>query len=171
MSTDNESKGSDRRDALECMIWAGTGVIWTLSGGVPKSSQLLGIGAALSGARVSAPNGANLCRSDVMTLGKIEFGILIFPSLAATGATLARDISKHLTNPKHLANSRQVANVKGDKVPPNGAAASVVLHHVGPQAPIVMGRSVSLHYKTKLHHVNVKPFESNENSTSADSSQ
>jgi hypothetical protein len=25
------------------MIWAGTGVIWTLSGGVPNSSQLLGI--------------------------------------------------------------------------------------------------------------------------------
>jgi hypothetical protein len=106
-----------------------------------------------------------------MTLGKIEFGILIFSSLAATGASLAGDISKHLTNPKNLANSRQVANVKGDKVPPNGAAASVVLHHVGPQAPIVMGRSVSLHDKTKLHHVNVKPFESNENSTSADSSQ
>jgi hypothetical protein len=33
----------DRRGVLECMIWAGTGVIWTLSGGVPKSSQLLGI--------------------------------------------------------------------------------------------------------------------------------
>jgi len=48
MSTDNESKGSDRRDALKCMISAVTGVIWTLSGGVPKSSQLLGIGAALS---------------------------------------------------------------------------------------------------------------------------
>jgi hypothetical protein len=55
-----ESKGIDRRDALKCMIWAGTGVIWTLSGGGPKSSQLLGIGAALSGVRVSAPNGANL---------------------------------------------------------------------------------------------------------------
>jgi hypothetical protein len=36
-----------------------------------------------------------------MTLGKIEFGILIFPSLATTEATLARDISKHLTNPKN----------------------------------------------------------------------
>jgi hypothetical protein len=59
MSADNESKGIDRRDALKRMIWAGTGVIWTLSGGVPKSSQLLGIGAALSGVRVSAPNGAN----------------------------------------------------------------------------------------------------------------
>jgi hypothetical protein len=94
-------------------------------------------------------------------------GILIFSSLAATGATLAGDTSKHLTNPKNLANSKQGANVKGDKVPPNGAADWVVLHHVGPQAPIVMGRSVSLHHKTKLHHVN-KPLE---NSTSADGSQ
>jgi 3',5'-cyclic AMP phosphodiesterase CpdA len=31
-----------RRHALECMIWAGTGVLWTVSGGVPKSLGLLG---------------------------------------------------------------------------------------------------------------------------------
>jgi hypothetical protein len=99
-----------------------------------------------------------------MTLGK-NFGILIFSSLAATGATLAGDISKN------LANSKQVANVKGDKMPPKGAAASVMVHHVGPQAPIVMGRSVSLHHKSKLHHVKVKPPDSNENLTSADGSQ
>ena len=105
-----------------------------------------------------------------MTLGKI-FGILIFSSLVATGATLAEDISKNLTNPRNLANSKLVANVKGDKVPPKGAAASVVVHHVGPEAPIVMGRSVSLHHKTKLHHVKMKPLDSNENSTSADGSQ
>ena len=30
-----------RRHALECMVWAGTGVIWTLSGGIPKSLSLL----------------------------------------------------------------------------------------------------------------------------------
>ena len=36
----DEDKGVDRRQALECMIWAGTGVLWTLSGGVPKSSLL-----------------------------------------------------------------------------------------------------------------------------------
>ena len=40
--------GPNRRKALECMTWAGTGVLWTLSGGVPKSSQLLGIGSALA---------------------------------------------------------------------------------------------------------------------------
>ena len=99
-----------------------------------------------------------------MTLGK-NFGILIFSSLAATGATLVGDISKN------LANSKQVANVKGDKMPPKGAAASVMVHHVGPQAPIVMGRSVSVHHKSKLHHVKMKPPDSNENLASADGPQ
>jgi hypothetical protein len=56
-------------------------------------------------------------------------------------------------------------------VPPKEAAASVAVHHIWPEAPIVMGRSVSLHHKTKLHHVRVKPLDSNENSTSADGSQ
>ena len=32
----------DRRHALECMVWAGTGVLWMMSGGVPVSSALLG---------------------------------------------------------------------------------------------------------------------------------
>ena len=34
--------GATRREALECMIWAGTGVLWSLSGGVPTSLGLLG---------------------------------------------------------------------------------------------------------------------------------
>jgi hypothetical protein len=36
-----EEAGVTRRGALECMVWAGTGVLWTLSGGVPKSLGLL----------------------------------------------------------------------------------------------------------------------------------
>jgi hypothetical protein len=107
------------------------------------------------------PQTGSACWNDVMTLGKI-FGILMFSSLLAIGATLAGDISQNLANFKNLANSKQVANVKGDKLPSKMAAASVVAHHVGPQAPIVMGRSVSLHHKTKLHHVKVKPLDSNE---------
>ena len=31
-----------RRHALECMVWAGTGVVWTLQGGVPRSLGILG---------------------------------------------------------------------------------------------------------------------------------
>lgn len=53
MSNDDTSKGIDRRGALECMIWAGTGVIWTLSGGMPKSSQLLGTGPAQAAEKVA----------------------------------------------------------------------------------------------------------------------
>src|SRR5271155_4159107 len=29
-----------RRDALHCMLWAGAGVVWTLVGGVPRSTLL-----------------------------------------------------------------------------------------------------------------------------------
>jgi 3',5'-cyclic AMP phosphodiesterase CpdA len=38
----NDGKHISRRHALECMLWAGTGVLWTVSGGVPKSLRLLG---------------------------------------------------------------------------------------------------------------------------------
>jgi hypothetical protein len=41
----DEKVGVDRRGALECMIWAGTGVLWTMAAGVPRSS-LLGISEA-----------------------------------------------------------------------------------------------------------------------------
>ena len=43
---DNKRDGIDRRGALECMIWAGTGVLWTMAGGVPQSSSLLGVSEA-----------------------------------------------------------------------------------------------------------------------------
>jgi 3',5'-cyclic AMP phosphodiesterase CpdA len=37
-----------RRHALECMMWAGTGVLWTLAGGVPTSLGVLDAAAATS---------------------------------------------------------------------------------------------------------------------------
>jgi 3',5'-cyclic AMP phosphodiesterase CpdA len=40
-----------RRKALECMTWAGTGVLWTIAGGVPRS---LGI---IDGALAAEPSG------------------------------------------------------------------------------------------------------------------
>src|SRR6185437_6443896 len=42
---ENEISGAarmDRRGLLKCMSWAGTGVLWTLSGGVPRSIGLVG---------------------------------------------------------------------------------------------------------------------------------
>jgi 3',5'-cyclic AMP phosphodiesterase CpdA len=43
----HDDSGVTRRHALECMLWAGTGVLWGLSGGVPKSIGLLD-GAAMA---------------------------------------------------------------------------------------------------------------------------
>ena len=38
----DDNKGISRRHALECMVWAGTGVLWTMQGGVPTALGLLG---------------------------------------------------------------------------------------------------------------------------------
>lgn len=42
MPHDHNGDDPSRRHVLECMVWAGTGVLWTASGGVPKSLGLLG---------------------------------------------------------------------------------------------------------------------------------
>ena len=39
---DDKKDGINRRHALECMVWAGTGVLWGMRGGVPVSLGLLG---------------------------------------------------------------------------------------------------------------------------------
>ena len=37
----DHNEGPSRRKVLECMTWAGTGVLWTISGGVPHSLGLV----------------------------------------------------------------------------------------------------------------------------------
>jgi len=41
-SSNDHDEGLSRRKVLECMTWAGTGVLWTVAGGVPKSLGLVG---------------------------------------------------------------------------------------------------------------------------------
>lgn len=38
---DDGGSGVSRRKVLECMTWAGTGVLWTISGGVPRSLGII----------------------------------------------------------------------------------------------------------------------------------
>jgi 3',5'-cyclic AMP phosphodiesterase CpdA len=45
----DEATAVDRRGALECMLWAGTGVLWTVSGGIPSSTLLGTAHAAAAG--------------------------------------------------------------------------------------------------------------------------
>src|ERR1700726_388750 len=42
----NRDDGVNRRKVLECMTWVGTGVLWTISGGVPHSLGIMGEAAA-----------------------------------------------------------------------------------------------------------------------------
>ena len=41
-SDHDDGRGVSRRRILECMTWAGTGVLWTLAGGVPQSIGIIG---------------------------------------------------------------------------------------------------------------------------------
>ena len=41
MTSDHDGDGVSRRKMLECMTWAGTGVLWTVAGGVPRSLGLI----------------------------------------------------------------------------------------------------------------------------------
>jgi 3',5'-cyclic AMP phosphodiesterase CpdA len=42
MSDIDSEDGVSRRKVLECMTWVGTGVLWTISGGVPHSLGIMG---------------------------------------------------------------------------------------------------------------------------------
>jgi 3',5'-cyclic AMP phosphodiesterase CpdA len=51
MASDDENHDPSRRKVLECMTWAGTGVLWTIAGGVPSSLGLI------DGAMAAEPKG------------------------------------------------------------------------------------------------------------------
>jgi hypothetical protein len=105
----------------------------------------------------------------MMAFGKI-LGVLVVLSLAATGATMARDISKAAAGVKGGA-AGLIKGDKGDKVTAKSGSEPASARHARPQPPIVMGRSVSEHHKTKLHHIKMKPLESIETPIAADNSR
>src|SRR6202165_5256097 len=41
-SDHDDGPGVSRRKILECMTWAGTGVLWTVAGGIPRSMGIIG---------------------------------------------------------------------------------------------------------------------------------
>jgi hypothetical protein len=101
-----------------------------------------------------------------MTLGRI-FGILFFSSLAATGTSLAGSIPKGAgIKPGHPLPTSGAGIKPGHPLPMSGPA-----RQARPQAPIVIGRSVSAHHKTKLHHIKMQPLESIETPVAADNSR
>ncbi len=52
-----ENDGIDRRNFLSCMAWAGTGLLWTMAGGVPTSSLFAANGKPDAGQAVHSGSG------------------------------------------------------------------------------------------------------------------
>lgn len=112
-----------------------------------------------------------------MTVGRI-FGILFFSSLAATGTTLAKEAG---IKPGHPLPSSGAGIKPGHPLPKSGAGikpghplstnGAGSARQARPQAPIVIGRSVSAYHKTKLHHIKMQPLESIETPVAADNSR
>ena len=103
-----------------------------------------------------------------MTVGRI-FGILLFSSLAATGTTFAAGIPKGAGIKLSHPHPTSGAGIKpGHPLPVSGPGSA---RQARPQAPIVIGRSVSAHHKTKLHHIKLQPLESIETPIAADNSR
>jgi len=116
-----------------------------------------------------------------MTVGRI-FAILFFSSLAATGTTLAGSIPKGAgIKPNHPLPTSGAGIKPGHPLPKSGAGIKpghllltngpASARQPRPQAPIVIGRSVSAHHKTKLHHIKMQPLESIETPVAADNSR
>jgi 3',5'-cyclic AMP phosphodiesterase CpdA len=55
MNGPDRDDGVSRRKVLECMTWVGTGVLWTVSGGVPHSLGIMGEAAAAEAEGLTFP--------------------------------------------------------------------------------------------------------------------
>jgi 3',5'-cyclic AMP phosphodiesterase CpdA len=110
----DDNAGASRRHALECMLWAGTGLLWTVAGGIPKSLALLDRAEAagmpgftflqISDSHVGFDKAANPHAVDTLreAIGKIE-ALPVKPSfMIHTG-----DIT-HLSRPEQFDIARQI---------------------------------------------------------------
>ena len=84
---DHEHDGVDRRGFLKCMAWAGTGMLWTISGGVLSSRALGGI----------ASLGAEVAKSD-----------LFFVQISDSHIGFSKEANKDVTATITYSNGRTV---------------------------------------------------------------
>jgi hypothetical protein len=118
-SADGSNDGISRRRVLECMTWAGTGVLWTVSGGVPHSLGLIDEAVAaepnkftfmqVSDSHVGFDKPAN-----PNVIGTLEEAIAKIKSLPAKPSFLIHtgDIT-HLSKPAEFDNAQGVLSKVG----------------------------------------------------------
>ncbi len=87
---------------------------------------------------------------------------------------MGRDISHGTASAKAaaLSSAKSVTPAKTAAKTNKSTAKSIptpvaVRHIVKPAAPIVMGRSVSVHHNTKVHHVKIKPLDASDTPVAA----
>jgi 3',5'-cyclic AMP phosphodiesterase CpdA len=106
--------GIDRRHALECMVWAGTGVLWTMSGGVPVSSLIGSAQAAETGfsfLQISDSHVGFDKPANPNALKTLEEAIVKVGAIPSKPAFMLHtgDIT-HLSKPKEFDDADQVIN-------------------------------------------------------------
>jgi hypothetical protein len=113
----NHGDGVSRRHALECMLWAGTGVLWTVTGGVPKSS-LMGSAQAAEGGftflQISDSHVGFDKAANPNALGTLQEAIAKVKALPSKPAFMLHtgDIT-HLSKPKQFDDAAQVIGSAG----------------------------------------------------------
>jgi 3',5'-cyclic AMP phosphodiesterase CpdA len=114
---DNHGDGVSRRHALECMLWAGTGVLWTVTGGIPKSS-LMGSAQAAEGGftflQISDSHVGFDKAANPNALGTLQEAIAKVKALPNKPAFMLHtgDIT-HLSKPKQFDDAAQVIGSAG----------------------------------------------------------
>jgi 3',5'-cyclic AMP phosphodiesterase CpdA len=114
---DNHGDGVSRRHTLECMLWAGTGVLWTVTGGIPKSS-LMGSAQAAEGGftflQISDSHVGFNKAANPNALGTLQEAIAKVKALPSKPAFMLHtgDIT-HLSKPKEFDDAAQVIGSVG----------------------------------------------------------
>ncbi len=114
---DNNGDGISRRHALECMLWAGTGVLWTVTGGIPTSSLMGSAQAAESGftfMQISDSHVGFDKAANPSALGTLQEAIAKVKALPSKPAFMLHtgDIT-HLSKPKEFDDAAQVIGSVG----------------------------------------------------------
>jgi 3',5'-cyclic-AMP phosphodiesterase len=97
----------DRRGALECMLWAGTGMLWVLGGGVPRS---LGLGSALA---AELPKDAFTFLQ--ISVSHIGFNKPVNPDPLATLRDAIAKIKAMPTKPAFMLHTGDITHLSKDK--------------------------------------------------------
>ncbi|ARN82843.1 metallophosphoesterase family protein [Methylocystis bryophila] len=119
MSSNQKGNGVDRRHALECMAWGGTGLVWTLSGGVPGAKLVGGAQAAAAGfsfVQISDSHVGFDKPANPNALGTLEEAIAKIGALPTKPAFMIHtgDIT-HLSKPQQFDDAEQrIARAKLD---------------------------------------------------------